>query len=872
MRSLALSIAAIVAGAAAVAAPAPDNVPRRGMVWSHYVPWNGPADVSCMPCYYYDHPCHDGGEGAWREEIERAAAAGIEGFFIDIEIFKGVHNPQAEHFTWLKAAEGTDFKVGICIDHIPSPRRCAEELVWLLGKYGDHPNYPRLDGRYVVTTYASWRLKPAQWREIADFCAAAGKPLFLILDVKHGTGPVTHEVMKHWSDMCDGMYMFAYVGQEEMTAGEENLGVSEFCKRCGKLFMASVTPGYIGGWLRNGNDFYKPFCGVDKIVDEFLSLRGTDFDWFQITTWNDHHETTMEPTRLQPANPRLLRAFCDEYKGREPSAENAEVLLAYRREEVPGTLMRFEAMRLPSRERGAVAVSGRLRDASGNVVAELEEKSLSNGWDRAEWLVRSAALAASPHLVPEFAMVGPDGRRREARFQPVFFAMPWIENNTTIRNSFADRCGDAYGVLNVSYDGGCVRAALDLKAARPVRRAILYRNDRPLGQFSRDGGRPTLFLASPESPRNRKFEFSGCRVAARMSTTTLGRRDFFRLEFDSPDADASVTVSNAIARFTATQLVRERRLQAGPFELLVSPACTVRDEPPLDDAAGRFELAVIDRPPQPGDAYWVRFEMPDGTACETPVAYPFGDLSERRRVTFLETATSIDSKNGHQGWYKMREYLTPPEEMPVTGCTPLERDVSPLLFRKARWSVEESLFDEFGFRAGKVRTSANGVETVLLPFHAWPMAPGAVSFDLLAQENGTPAKCSVIRLDGFREGFSLNLLEDGRLEAVWSGGTKGPVWNKKLEHIATLESNQSICDGQWHHIVLENDLRKLRIVIDGETNAERDAEDFRAYGRCTVELPSGGVCRVRNLEIGVAGSVPSKGQWERQAENYGDSH
>lgn len=512
-------------------------------------------------------------------------------------------------------------------------------------------------------------------------------------------------------------------------------------------------------------------------------------------------------------------------------------------------------MRLPSREQGAVLVSGRLRDASGNVVAELETKTLADGWDRAEWLVRSADLAASPHLVPEFAMVGPDGRRREARFQPVFFAMPWIENNTTIRNSFADRCGEASGVLNVTYAGGCVKATLDLQAARPVRRAILYRNDRPLGQFSRDGGRPTLFLESRESPRDRMFDFSGCRVADRMSTTTLGRRDFFRLEFDSPDAPAGVTVSNATARFTAVQLARERQLQVGSFELRVAPAVTSRDEPPLDDATGRFELAVIDRPPQPGDAFWVRFEMPDGTACETPVVYPFGDLAERRRITLLETATSLDSKNGHQGWYKMREYLTPPEEMPVTGCTPVERDVSPLLFRQARWSVEESLFDDFGFRAGTVRKGADGAETILLPFHAWPMAPGAVSFDILVPDDGMRAKCSVIHLDGFREGFSLNLLEDGRLEAVWSGGCKGPVWNRKIERTAALESTRSIRDGQWHRVILENDLRKIRIRIDGETDAERDAEIFRAYGRCTVELPKRAECRVRNLEIGVGEGV-----------------
>ena len=855
IRAAAALAVAILATAPAWAAPSPDNVPRRGMVWAHYVPWNGPADVSAMPHTYYDHPCHDGGEAAWREEIDLAAGAGIDGFFVDIGIYENYTNPLGEEFRWLEAARGTDFKVGICLDRKPTPRRMAEELVRLLSKHGDHPNYPRLNGRYVVANFAQWRYKPEEWREILDFCEAAGRPVFLVGDVKKGTGPVTPQVMETWADVDDAMYMFAYVGQEAMTACEENLGVSRFCRERGKLFMASVAPGYVGGWLKNGNDFYKPFCCADKILNDFLSLRGVDCNWLHGTTWNDHHETTMEPTRLQPANPRLLRAFSDEFKGLAPSSGKAAALFAYRREEVPGTLMRFEAVRLPAREEGPLAVSGRLRDAAGNVVAELEEKILSNGWDRAEWLVRSADLAASPHLVPEFAEVGPDGRRREARFPAVFFALPWIEDNATVRAGIGDRCGDAGGALEVSYADGCLRASLDLRAARPVRRAILYRNDRPVGQFARGGGRPSLSVMSPLSPMDRNIAFSGCRVAGRMAASTLGRLDFFRLEFDSPDAPAAVSISNATARFTAAGLAKDRRLKAGPCELLASPACTVRAEPPLDAADGHFELALVDRPPQPGDAFWARLEMADGTASETPVAYPFGDLAARRSVTLLETATNLDSKNGYQGRPWEREFLTQPDQMPVTGCTPVERDVSPLMFRRGRWSIEASLDDDFGFRAAKERTMADGARMVVLPLQMWPMAPGAVAFDLLVPDGIPTEKCAVIHLEGFREGFSANLLGDGRLEAVWSGGCKGPVWKQEVARTYALEGRRSVCDGKWHRVVLENDLRKIRIVIDGQVDAERDAEPFRAYGRCTVSLPGSPAFRIRNVEIGVAGFV-----------------
>jgi hypothetical protein len=845
----ALTLTAILAGTAVRAAPAPDNVPARGMVWAHYVPWNRPSDASVRPCFYYDHPCYDGGEAAWREEIDRAMAAGIDGFFVDIGIYDTVPNPLGESFRWLEAARGTDFKVGVCLDRCPPPRRMAEELARLLAKHGDHPNYPRIDGRYVVANYAPWRYKPEQWREILDFCAATGRPVFLVGDIKHGTGPATRAVMEKWENVFDAMYMFAYIGQESITARDENMGVATFCRERGKTFMASLEPGYIGSWLGSGLGSYKPFRGVDKLVEEFLAIRAAGGDWMHFTTWNDHLETAMEPTRLQPANPRILRAFSDEFKGREPSAAEAEVVLAYRREEVPGTLMRFEAMLLPSRERGAATVSGRLRDATGKIVANLEPKVLSNGFDRVEWLVRSADLAASPYLTPEFAMDGPDGRRREARFQPVFFALPWIGNNATVKASFADRCAEIDGTLGVSYEGGCIRASLELRGDRPVRRAILYRNDRPIGQFAKGGGKPSLSVAVFDLPRDCVIGFSGCAVATRLFPHS--NRELFRLEFDSPSAPASMSAYGTNAAFTAATLAKRRRLKAGQIEARVVPACTVRDDPPLDAAAGRFELSLIDRRPDSGDAFWVRFEMPDGTACETPVAYPFGDLRELRRITLLETDVNLDSKNGHQGGFMEREYLTPANEMPMTGTVPRDCDVSPLIFRKGRWSLEDSLDDDFSFRAAMVKTAADGKKTTVMPLHMWPMAPGAVAFDIFAAEGVETGKCAVIRLETFNEGFSANLLADGRLEAVWSGGCKGPVWKQEVERIEALESVRAVRDGQWHRVVLENDARKIRIRIDGKVDAERDADPFRAYGRCTVSLPDNPGVNVRNLEIGL---------------------
>ena len=193
--------------------------------------------------------------------------------------------------------------------------------------------------------------------------------------------------------------------------------------------------------------------------------------------------------------------------------------------------------------------------------------------------------------------------------------------------------------------------------------------------------------------------------------------------------------------------------------------------------------------------------------------------------------------------------------MPISGCVPRECEVSPLMFRRGRWSLENSLDDDFGYRAATERESKEGGKTTVMPLQMWPMAPGAVAFDILVPESMDGGESAVIRLDGFREGFSANLLADGRLKAVWSGGCKGPVWKQAVEHLEEFEGRRTLCDGRWHRVVLENDAKDIRIVIDGETDAECHAEPFRAYGRCTVSLPENKNVRVKNLEIGVAGFV-----------------
>lgn len=160
---------------------------------------------------------------------------------------------------------------------------------------------------------------------------------------------------------------------------------------CGKELMTTVYPGYYGAWLNGRNDFYQVHCGFDQAHHSFEAANTPKAKFLHYTTWNDHDETSLLPMVFTPANPLITRAYTARFKGESTVTGEPEVVFACHREELPGTLLRFEAMTLPTLEKGGVAVSGRLLDAAGKTVAVLPEKRLDGAdFDRTEWLVPSA--------------------------------------------------------------------------------------------------------------------------------------------------------------------------------------------------------------------------------------------------------------------------------------------------------------------------------------------------------------------------------------------------------------------------------------------------------------------------------------------------
>ncbi|MBQ0032029.1 MAG: laminin G, partial [bacterium] len=334
------------------------DVSGRKMVWAHYVPWLTPDNASQMSERFYDFPQFEVGTDPFRAEIERAMAEGIDGFFNDMVAHKGGVTSFWDLRPFLKAAEGTPFQFGICLDAKIPVEQQVKELVKMLSTYGNHPNYPKWGDRYVVDTYTFFAWSPEEWRAIRKGCAEAGYPIWVIANIETGYTAYSDAKLDPYAGVIDCAYFFsnngaAFVDWKPMEA--EHAAAAAWCARHGAKFMPCLWPGYYGGWLNGRCCYYQPFLGFDALMRRWDSARALGCDWLHVTTWNDHDETTLQSRRLTTGNPAIIKAMSDAHKGRSAAART-DVQFAYLRETLPGTLLRIETMRLPSADNASAEV------------------------------------------------------------------------------------------------------------------------------------------------------------------------------------------------------------------------------------------------------------------------------------------------------------------------------------------------------------------------------------------------------------------------------------------------------------------------------------------------------------------------------------
>lgn len=809
-----------------------EDVSGRKMVWAHYVPWLTPDNASLMPGRFYNFPQAEVGADPFRAEIERALAQGIDGFFNDMVAHKGGTTSYWDLRPQLKAAEGTPFQVGICLDvKIPAEEQ-TKELIHMLSTYGNHPNYPKWKNRFVVDTYTFFAWSPEEWRAIRKGCADAGFPLYVIANVESGFGAYSDEKIEAYAGLFERAYFFgingaAWTGWRSLE--EENAMASKCCMRLGARFMPCLWPGYYGAWLDGRNCFYQPFLGFDTLWRHYDWAQRQNADWLHVTTWNDHDETALQQRRLTSGNRNLVKAMAEGFKDLPPR-ETADVQFAYLRETMVGTLLRIETMRLPAADRSRIEVRGRLVDEKGRPAFELQPRELKGDWARQEWLVPTTSLAYSSVLVPELEV------RSRADVQsvvlpPVFLVTACLKNPETVKVSVHDRHAVRSG-FGLSWEKGILSGFCAVDGlGRRLKRAILYCNDRPVTSFTSSTN--TVLLASVSGTGRNELSIHGGRiVTAVKSFARNGSRDFSWNESRLVSSRTQDWMRHAVrieanestellfqngqesCRFTPRELVRGA-IEVGRGRVSLAQDETLYDSPCIDVSCGKLHLAAWWPKPDPKDAFWVEFELSDGTFAESQVKHPFAADGAPVEMNVIETPVTLERTSGASGLPDSKEFLSSYSDWPVKSNAVVRTTVSPFAIRHEKFELDDPCFHK-------------------IPPRRWPMGCFRLAGKLtpLAHDG---REHQIVAKDGWNEGPDLKLLADGRLAVALSGGGRRGC----EEFLYSVASRQPLERGRSTVFTVVNDGVTLRLLIDGIEQGICRIPVNRCYGNVSPKIGAG---------------------------------
>ena len=122
-------------------------------------------------------------------------------------------------------------------------------------------------------------------------------------------------------------------------------------------------------------------------------------------------------------------------------------------------------------------------------------------------------------------------------------------------------------------------------------------------------------------------------------------------------------------------------------------------------------------------------------------------------------------------------------------------------------------------------------------FRVWPGSSATISFHLNpAPYRGKPQ--SVIFNKGWTDGISVNLLPDGRIEALRTFHIREntPTEKKDFER---LHGKTALLPGRWTKVEIVADAGTMRLYVDGKFDGEVKLKPVRSIGNCTAVLGGG---------------------------------
>ena len=320
--------------ASALKAPA---IATQRKVFAHYV----------MCCTLHGPNVSAGQLG---EEIALARGAGLDGFVLNVGAWTRYPSYPADTARFFAAARPTasQFKLFFSLD--PSGGLTPAEGADIVAAYGSDPAYFRVNGTPVVSTFAS----SDRWNR--DLRARLGKRGIDILLVPHMVStrvegesgghetPGPDLVSRFLTDDPElaGYFWFGAAAPGRKL-GEVSRAAALAARRLGKIYIAPITPYYLGHNTNNRVFDNAGFAGSDS---QWMAAIEGGATWTEIVTWNDWEERSyvrpigtgaqVNTGQWGPRDPHdgffdASRYFIDWFKsGRKPTIRSTRAFVAFR--------------------------------------------------------------------------------------------------------------------------------------------------------------------------------------------------------------------------------------------------------------------------------------------------------------------------------------------------------------------------------------------------------------------------------------------------------------------------------------------------------------------------------------------------------------
>ncbi|HEX2951406.1 MAG TPA: endo-1,3-alpha-glucanase family glycosylhydrolase, partial [Armatimonadota bacterium] len=848
-------------------------------VWCHYVAWHEWNQTPTAVTNYYDFPmAYPTGDQQkdYRQEIDAALHMGINGFFVDL-VNGSSYSDQT--IKLLDAARGTPFMVSVCLDGFTdSEAVLAEKVATLLRRAGNYPNLARVDGKPLLSTYSSGRRPDDYWMNFRKELANRGFQVFLVADgISREKAPNCFDMLYNFGAL-DGMSSAAATRFPQLADVAKSTTIS------GK-WMAGVSPGYVGSWPFNGrNDYYNGFRGIDQFWTNWETAVKQHADWIHLTTWNDLDETPLQPMTFQfHTYPELTRYWIDQWQGTVKPAATPRLYLAYQREQLLGTVQRVELVSLPT-VAASITASLEMRDMAGKTLVTLPALTFSGQEAlRREWAVPTAAFAQTPIVEPVLHVKA--GTLNYTRRLPcITLRTGWIANKTCVRVPVHEM-SDGMAQVKVTKDAtGALQAALTLKSPDTIRKATIWRNDRPIGYFTKTAPSGVLYhlgftylqdtdikmtvtngsfvnaYYTLDTPEKHDFTWSATSFAVH-----FGRYRYLTAELlDSGNAALAVSVGNA-----TPQTVTLADLRQGPIELRTGSgqaACRLFlaevdsmavTAPALDLTQGTLNGRWYTHETFPNDLFYVRCETADGRYFYSNTVAPFSTATPAVPTTILQTAETLDG--GGVGGGGFTAYFTPP---PFTTPKSLLVKVHPAMVQQMQWTFDgaDGWGDTRGWNALHPGSSSkgsfyaadakrlptlqarqdapgrcaafDGIDDVAeIPIRQMPLGSFTISLDVCPDGNGGQEQ-AIIGHGGWQSCPVLRILADGRLQ----GGREMAKQENDVQHNLLVTSESPLPKGVWSHIELTFNEQTMQLFVNGKSVAMATGEPARTYGNLRIFL------------------------------------